>query len=91
VEIQAGTGAERSIVYSSPYQQPRIFSLASSTPWLLRCEPSSLQLPPRGSQQLQLLFDARGQQRGAMTNVLLFVNDEEDRNEEVMEFVVSLL
>jgi hypothetical protein len=68
-----------------------MFSLASNAPWLLRCEPSSLQLPPRGSQQLRLLFDARGQQPGARADVLLFVNDEEDRNEEVMEFVVSFL
>jgi hypothetical protein len=91
VEIQAGSVAERSITYASPYQQPRIFSLASSAPWMLSCEPSSLQLPPRGSQQLRLLFDARGQQPGVRGNVLLCVNDEEDRNEEVMEFVVSLL
>jgi hypothetical protein len=91
VEIQAGTVAERSIAYCSPYQQPRIFSLASSAPWLLSCEPSSLQLPPRGSRQLWLLFDGRGQQPGARADVLLFVNDEEDRNEEVMEFIVSLL
>jgi hypothetical protein len=91
VEVQAGTVTERAINYFSPYQQPRIFSLASSAPWLLRCEPCSVELLPRGSQQLRLLFDARGQQAGALANVLLFVNDEEGRNEEVMKFAVGLL
>ncbi len=81
VDVPAGTVVQKKVSYTNPYHQHRSFHLASNTPWLLSCHPATLELPPGATKPLGLVFDAR-QAAPGVVDVLLFINDEDDRNEE---------
>jgi hypothetical protein len=92
IDLQAGALGQRQLSYSNPYShQPCIFSVTTNKPWLLGCQPSELQLPPRATRPLQLVLDGRSLQAGDEHQALLFVNDEDGRNEECIEVIVNVL
>lgn len=91
VELHVGAVVQRQMSYTNPYAQPRIFSLSTNVPWLLSFQPTTLELPPRATRPLALLFDGRAAQGAAALQVLVFVNDEQDREEECMEVAVTVV
>lgn len=81
VELPAGTVGNKKIMYTNPYQSYRTFTLRSNQPWLVHFTPQRMQLPAGATRPLGLTFDGRAATTGVL-DVLVFVNDEEDRTEE---------
>lgn len=59
----------------------RIFRLATNAPGFVTVTPATLELGPGAQAAVGLTFDGRGLAAGAV-DVLLFINDTDDRNED---------
>lgn len=81
IEMPAGTVANKKITYTNPYQEFRTFVLRCNQPWLVHFTPPRLQLPAGATRPVGITFDARAATTG-IVDVLVFVNDEEDKTEE---------
>lgn len=89
MELPAGTVANKKITYTNPYQQFRTFTLRCNQPWLMHFTPPRLQLPAGATRPIGLTFDARAATTGLL-DVLVFVNDEEDKTEECFKVRVRI-
>lgn len=89
VEVPAGSVANKKIMYTNPYQSYRTFTLRSNQPWLATFTPQRLSLPAGATRPLGMTFDARAATTGIL-DVLVFVNDEEDKTEECFKCRVRI-
>lgn len=89
VELPAGSVANKKISYTNPYQAFRTFSLRSNQSWLVQFTPTRLQMPGGATRPVGMTFDARAATVGII-DVLVFVNDEEDRTEECFRVRVRI-
>jgi len=82
----------------SRYAAARSFYLRSTHPWLVTFRPERLDLPPHGSKHVGLTFAAPDHRvaaaaaalDGAAVEVLVFINDDEDKNEECFRIRVDI-
>lgn len=86
----AGTTLNKKISYTNPYQIPRVFSVRSTHPWLLHIKPERLDLPGSAKRPVGLTFDGRASP-ASTEDVLIFINDEDDKNEECFRVRVRVL
>ncbi|KXZ51260.1 hypothetical protein GPECTOR_13g747 [Gonium pectorale] len=89
VELPVGTVANKKITYTNPYQHYRTFTLRSNQPWLVHFTPPRLQMPAGATRPVGLTFDARAATTG-IVDVLMFVNDDEDKTEECLKIRVRI-
>lgn len=84
IGLAINKAASKKILYTNPYSAARKFRLKTNRPDLLTFrEPSQeLAIAGKGSQYMGLKFSARRQ--GGSEEVLLFINDEEDKNLECL-------
>ncbi|KAK3261699.1 hypothetical protein CYMTET_29407 [Cymbomonas tetramitiformis] len=82
---QAGLPCYKKISYTNQYSTPRSFYLRSTHPWLLAFQPERLDIAENATARVGLSFEVADRQVTKFANymeVLVFINDEEDKNEE---------
>lgn len=80
----------KKISYTNPYQTTRTFLFRASHPWLVRFRPEHLELPGGAKRPVGLTFDGRGAATGP-EDVLVFINDEDDKNEECFKIKLRIV
>jgi len=90
VEMLAGATVNKKITYTNPYQTERVFFLRASQPWLVRFRPDRLDLPAGARRAIGLTFDGREAATGSQ-DVLIFINDEDDKNEECFKVKIRVV
>jgi hypothetical protein len=75
--------------YTNPYAYYKTFTLRSNQPWLMHFTPPRLQMPAGATRPVGLTFDARAATPGIL-DVLMFVNDEDDKTEECLKVRVRI-
>ena len=98
VDLSPGIRAHKKITYTNPYPRPRAFYLRCTHPLLLHFRPERLDLPANGSRPMGLTFEPAeewavaakgGGGANGPTDVLVFINDEEDATEECFRVRVN--
>jgi hypothetical protein len=77
------------VAFKNWYYQRRTFQLRSSRPQLVKFTSPSLEIPGQQERNLGIQIDARGATAG-LKDVLVFVNDSEDRNEDCYKIQIIL-
>ncbi|XP_029801797.1 nephrocystin-4 [Suricata suricatta] len=75
-----GKGANKQITYTNPYPSPRTFRLLSDHPDLLQFREDTFQVAGGETYTIGLRFAAR--QSAGEEEILIYINDHEDKNEE---------
>jgi len=93
VELHPHELTHKKISYTNPYPAPKMFHLRSTHPNVVRFRPERLQLPAGATRPVGLTF-AAGEDWGSLArkdpiDVLVFVNDQEDTNEETFRVRVA--
>jgi len=78
--VGGGHGCNKKITYTNPYMAARVFHVHASRPDLVHIKDPKLQLGPNRSACIGLQF-APAATHG-FSEILIFINDEEDRNED---------
>lgn len=96
VEIPRGLQVHKKISYTNPYTAPRRFFLRSTHPGLVMFRPDVLELGPNAMRPVGVTLEAAEDWGGAalkagMTEVLVFVNDDTDTNEECFRLRVRFI
>lgn len=86
VGLQPNSRSMKKISFTNPYQQLRSFHFHCCTAIVQPC-PEELVLPGKGVGCIGLEFDTRGLATGTK-DVLLFINDEDDKIEDCYKIVV---
>ena len=96
--MRLGSVLYKKIKLRNPYQEPRRFTLKTSHPQLLTFREDHLDMMPAEVRFVSMCFDTSGAARafrgGGLSGrhqVLVFVNDEEDRNEECYKIDLTVL
>uniref|UniRef100_A0A7S1XUC6 EF-hand domain-containing protein n=1 Tax=Phaeomonas parva TaxID=124430 RepID=A0A7S1XUC6_9STRA len=82
VDVTVDDEASKRIPYSNPWSRRRAFKLISSNPGLVRPRSARLEVEARASGYIRLALNGDAIDAGAVEEVLLFVNDDEDNTEE---------
>ena len=87
LQVPASLGARKKISLSNPYNYETTFHLFTDRPNLLTFSNGSLLIPSLESRYVGLHFSPlpTGRPSAGETRLLVFVNNEEDQNEECME------
>jgi len=78
--VGGGHGCNKKITYTNPYLKAKVFHIRASRPDLVRVKDPQLEIGPNRSASVGLQF-APAATRG-FCEILIFINDEEDRNED---------
>ena len=78
--VHGGKGSNKRISYTNPYPHRKVFMIRSNREDLLQFKESRLEIEPNESKNIGLRFAPHDQVR--MVEILLFINDEDDKNEE---------
>ncbi|XP_030736266.2 nephrocystin-4 isoform X4 [Globicephala melas] len=76
----AGKGANKRITYTNPYPSPRAYRLHSDHPRLLQFKEDAFQVGGGETYTIGLRFASR--QKAGEEEILIYINDHEDKNEE---------
>ncbi|XP_022454525.1 nephrocystin-4 isoform X3 [Delphinapterus leucas] len=76
----AGKGANKRITYTNPYPSPRAYRLHSDHPRLLQFKEDAFQVGGGETYTIGLRFASR--QKAGEEEILIYINDYEDKNEE---------
>nr|XP_033700218.1 nephrocystin-4 isoform X9 [Tursiops truncatus] len=76
----AGKGANKRITYTNPYPSPRAYRLHSDHPHLLQFKEDAFQVGGGETYTIGLRFASR--QKAGEEEILIYINDHEDKNEE---------
>ncbi|XP_024615953.1 nephrocystin-4 [Neophocaena asiaeorientalis asiaeorientalis] len=76
----AGKGANKRITYTNPYPSPRAYRLHSDHPRLLQFKEDTFQVGGGETYTIGLRFASR--QKAGEEEILIYINDHEDKNEE---------
>eukprot|EP00052_Salpingoeca_macrocollata_P019741 m.164404 g.164404 ORF g.164404 m.164404 type:complete len:1465 (-) comp21057_c0_seq3:83-4477(-) len=87
IVLPVGHGANKRVAYRNPYASTKTFRLSTSRPDLVSFKETLLEIPPHELRYLGLRFHAC--QVAGAAEVLIFLNDANDRNEEC--FSVNLV
>jgi len=82
VDVAVGKSSHKKIAYLNKWDRPRNFSLRTSEPSVVKAKDPRLQISARGKGFIRLWF-APVQHAGTQ-DMFIFVNDEEDQNEECL-------
>jgi hypothetical protein len=98
VDVAAGGTVQRKVSYTNPYKQLRVLNLSTSHPHLLSFRPSRVTAPSSATVPVGLIFSAgrvsgsgQGRIAGAHVQVLVFLNDLDDRVEECWKIGVTIV
>jgi hypothetical protein len=80
-ETHASGGTALQVGYRNMYHQRRKFLLSTSDPALVKFSHPELVIPAQGQRNIGIQVSSRHEVAG-MKDVLIFINDEENRNEE---------
>ena len=91
--MPAALGSRKKVSLSNPYNYDATFHFFTDRPKLLAFASGSLQIPAHETRFVGLHFSPlpSGTPSGGETKLLVFVNNEEDTNEECMEISLSYL
>ena len=91
--LRLGSVVHKKIKLRNPYAAPRLFTVKTSHPHLLTFKEERMEMMPHEIRFVAICFDASGARGGiaGRHQVLLFVNDEEDRNEECFRIDLTVL
>ena len=78
--VGGGHGCNKKITYTNPYLATRVFHVRASRPDLVYVKEPRMEVGPNRSASIGLQF-APAATRG-FCEILIFINDEEDRNED---------
>jgi len=78
--VGGGHGCNKKISYTNPYLAARVFHVRASRPDLVHVKDPQLEIGPSRSASIGLQF-VPAATRG-FAEILIFINDEEDRNED---------
>jgi hypothetical protein len=87
VEVGRGRGTNKKIIFKNPWDTPKRFHLVSSNEKIMKPRSPYLDVAPQGSAYLRLWFS--GQDISGLTDVYLFLNDEQGSNEESFLFHIK--
>lgn len=89
--VPAALGARKKVSLSNPYSYDATYTFYASEPGLLKFSQPSIALPAGQSRYIGLQFVPlpHGRPSAGETRLLVFVNNEEDKNEECMEITVT--
>ncbi|GAQ82901.1 hypothetical protein KFL_001280210 [Klebsormidium nitens] len=91
VEVAAGTVAKKKISFTNPYPHPKLFYLSSSHPQLISFRPADvLDVPADGTRYIGLTVNGTAVRGARLEEVLIFVNDAEDKTEECLKICLKL-
>jgi len=82
-----GHGSNKKITYTNPYSSARTFYVRASRPDLVHIKDPRLEIGPHRGASIGLQF-APAAARG-FAEILIFINDEEDRNEDTFSVKVT--
>eukprot|EP01135_Chromosphaera_perkinsii_P001735 Nk52_evm4s210 gene=Nk52_evmTU4s210 len=80
IVLKRNASNSKRVSYTNPYQQTKIFTLSTSRPDIVSFKETVLEIPPGESRYIQLKFN--NNHPTGMTELLIFINDEEDKSEE---------
>ncbi len=78
--IGGGKGSNKRIAYTNPYSHPKVFNFRTNRADLLQFKESKVELGAGQVHNIGLRF-APSQSAGSL-EILVFINDEDDKNEE---------
>lgn len=78
--VGGGKGSNKRIAYTNPYPMKKVFYLRSNRDDLVQFKETRLEVAPGATESIGLRF-APSQSTGT-AEILVFINDEEDKNEE---------
>eukprot|EP00070_Physeter_catodon_P036838 XP_028343732.1 nephrocystin-4 isoform X5 [Physeter catodon] len=81
-----GKGADKRITYTNPYPSPRAYRLHSDHPRLLQFKEDAFQVGGGETYTIGLRFAPR--QKAGEEEILIYINDHEDKNEETFSVKV---
>ncbi len=87
VDVQVGRSSHKKINYTNKWDRARTFSLRTSLPSLCKVKEPKLNVVSRGKGFIRLWFAPI--QHAGSREVLIFINDEEDQNEECLLLKVN--
>ena len=90
VDLRRGARTHKKIAYTNPYPRSRTFHLRCTHPLLMHFRPERLDLDAQGTRPMGLTFEPAEEWERAMraagetgpAEVMVFINDEEDKTEE---------
>jgi len=91
LQVPAALGARKKVALSNPYAYDATFHFSTDKPHLLAFSAPSLSIPSQEAKYIGLHFSPlpSGGVSDGHTRVLVFVNNEEDKNEECMEITLK--
>ena len=97
VDLRRGARTHKKIAYTNPYPRSRTFHLRCTHPLLMHFRPERLDLDAQGTRPMGLTFEPAEEWERAMraagetgpAEVLVFINDEEDKTEECFRIRVA--
>ena len=90
-QVPAALGARKKVSLSNPYSYDTVFSFYTDQPHLLHFKSPTQAIPAGETRYIGLSFaalPANGRHSPGETKLLVFVNNDEDKNEECMEVTV---
>jgi len=85
--VGGGRACNKKITYTNPYMAARVFQVRASRPDLCHVKDPRLEIGPNSSASIGLQF-APAAARGCV-DILIFINDQEDRNEDTFAVKVT--
>jgi len=85
--VGGGHGSNKKITYTNPYLSNRVFHVRANRPDLVHIKEPRLEIAPNRSASIGLQF-APAASRG-FAEIMIFINDEEDRNEDAFSVKVT--
>eukprot|EP00899_Mesostigma_viride_P003285 jgi/Mesvir1/12958/Mv05971-RA.1 len=82
--------AHKKITYTNPYAATKVVTIRSTHPRLVEFRPDRLEVPPEETVYISVAFHVAGANLAAVTEVLVFINDEEDKSEECLKLRVHI-
>eukprot|EP00736_Rhodelphis_marinus_P011703 Rmarinus@m.28387 len=82
VDLKAKKALTKKLSYVNPYPQPRRFYLRTNQPNLLKFKEENMEIPPGGQRYIGLRF--LPSYREGSLDMYVFINDENDQNEECL-------
>ncbi|EDO41800.1 predicted protein [Nematostella vectensis] len=80
LQVGGGKGSNKRVTFTNPYPTRKAFHLKSNRPDLLQFKEDTIEVGPGASHNIGLRFSP--QPAPAVTQILIFINDSEGKNEE---------
>ena len=89
VSVPFGQSCHKKISYTNQWSQPRTFFVRTSNPSLVKVKDPEMNIPGKGKGFIRLWFSPRDKSSAPDEDVMVFVNDDNDQNEECILLKLS--